>query len=98
MTTGVACRGNLTAAQGTLGDLAPAGAVASPDLVAMRPDADIARRTPGSLGRGLALQAAKEIFLVGALYCLYRVGRELSAGQDDLARNNAVSSTPSRAG
>ena len=90
MKTGVACHRNLTAGQGTLGDLTTAGEVASPDLVAVRSDAVIARRTPRALSRGSwSLQTAKEVFLVGALYCLYRVGRELSAGQDDLARDNA---------
>ncbi len=89
MTTGGSCCANPTAAQPVAEDIASRRG-ASRDAVAMPPDPDIPRadsRIPGRLG--WALQAAREIFLVGALYCLYRVGRELSAGQDELARNNA---------
>ena len=45
---------------------------------------------PGDIAcRRWGLEAAKEVGLLGALYCLYRLGRQLAQGHEKLARANA---------
>ena len=39
--------------------------------------------------RRWGLEATKEIGLLGALYCLYKLGRQLAQGHEELARANA---------